>query len=188
MTNDTLSRQSHLSKIFAEIISNLDTEEVFNKRGRPYTYPTKSVIKAFLIMVSYRLTSVRSLARFLEQHPEIAKVCGFKDNRIPSYRTFCRRFSCLDNWILQWCRAILTFLVDNKILNLSTLIIDATPCKSKCKRPKNRMSMVSDKEAAFGCTNWGKDWFFGYKAVIVSTAEPLVVPLSWTVIRRCSEN
>jgi len=183
VTNDTLSRQSHLSKIFAEIISNLDTEEVFNKRGRPYTYSTKSVIKAFLIMVSYRLTSARSLARFLGQHPEIAKVCGFRDNRIPSYRTFCRRFSCLDNWVLQWCRIILTFLVDNRILNLKMLIIDATPCKSKCKKPRARkMSMPSDPEAAFGYTGWEKDWFFGYKAVILATAEPLVVPLSWTVI------
>ena len=55
-------------------------------------------------MVAYRLTSVRSLARFLKEHPEIAKACQFKDDKIPSYKTFLRRFSYLDNWLLQWCR------------------------------------------------------------------------------------
>ena len=183
MTNTTLSRQSHLSKIFAEIIGNLDTDEPFNKPGRPYLYSTKSVIKAFLIMVSYRLTSVRSLARFLREHPEMAKVCGFKNNRTPCYKTFSRRFSCLDSWILQWSRIILTFLLDAKILKLKILVIDATPCKSKCKKPRGKkMTMASDPEASFGCTNWGKDWFFGYKSVILATSEPLVVPLSWRVI------
>jgi len=82
-------------------------------------------------MVPYRLTSVRSLALFLLEHPEIASVCQFKDNRIPSYRILCRRFGCLDNWILQWCRIIITFLIDSKILKPKILIIDGTPCKSK---------------------------------------------------------
>lgn len=69
-------------------------------------------------MVAHRLASVRSLARFLKEHPEIAKICQFKDDKVPSsYRTFCRRFGCLDNWILQWCRTILTFLVGAGIFN-----------------------------------------------------------------------
>lgn len=34
-------------------------------------------------MVAYRLTSVRSLARFLTEHSEIATVCQFKDKRTP---------------------------------------------------------------------------------------------------------
>lgn len=134
-------------------------------------------------MVSYRLTSVRSLARFLGQHPEIAKACQFKDSKVPCYRTFCRRFSCLDNWILQWSRIVLTFLIDSKVLNLKTLIIDSTPCSSRCKKPKGKkMNMLSDPEASFGCSNWGKDWFFGYKSVILASSEPLVVPLSWQII------
>ncbi len=183
MTKDSLSRDSHLSKIFSEIIENLDLDEIFNRRGRPHIYSAKSIIKGFLIMVAYRLTSVRSLSRFLIEHPEIAKVCQFKNNQVPCYRTFCRRFACLDNCILQWCRIIIAFLVDNKILNLKTLIIDATPCSSKCKKPKGKkMNMPSDPEARFGCTNWGKDWFFGYKAVILASSEPLVVPLAWQMI------
>lgn len=134
-------------------------------------------------MVAYRLTSVRSLARFLKEHPEIAESCQFPDNKIPSYRTFCRRFGCLDNWILSWCRIIITFLVDSGILKLKLLIIDGTPCKSKCKKPKgNKSLMPSDPEARFGCANWGKDWFFGYKSVILATSEPLIVPLAWQLI------
>lgn len=183
MTTTRLANGSHLGKIFSEIIGNLDLDEIFNKRGRPYTYSAKSIIKAFLLMIAYRLTSVRSLARFLTEHPEIAKVCQFKDDKIPCYRTFCRRFACLDNCILQWCRIIIAFLIDNKILNLKTLIIDATPCQSRCKKPKGKkMNMPSDPEASFGCSNWGKDWFFGYKSVILASSEPLVIPLAWQVI------
>ena len=108
---------NHLGKIFSEIIGNLNIEDVFGKIGRPNTYSTRSIIKAFLIMVTYRLTSVRSLARFLVEHPDIARSCEFKSCKTPSYRTLCRRLGCLDKWILEWCRIILTFLVDSKILN-----------------------------------------------------------------------
>jgi hypothetical protein len=64
VTKISLSTNNHLGKIFSEIIGNLDLNEVFKKAGRPYFYSTKSIIKAFLIMVAWRLTSVRSLARF----------------------------------------------------------------------------------------------------------------------------
>ena len=190
MTTTSLKDSSHLSKIFAEIIGKLELEEIFNKRGRPYTYSTKSIIKAFLLMAAYRLTSVRSLARFLSEHPEIAKNCQFSNSKVPSYRTFCRRFGCLDNWILQWCRIIIAFLVDSKILKLKVLVIDGTPCKSKCKKPKElgAKTAQSDPEARFGSTNRGKEWFFGYKSMILATSEPLIVPLAWQVIpANCNE-
>lgn len=184
MTKIILSDNSHLGKIFSEIIGNLDLNDIFNKPGRPYIYSTKSIIKAFLIMVAYRLTSVRSLARFLADHPEVARACQFKDNHIPSYRTFCRRFSCLDNWILQWSRAIITFLIDSKILKLKILIIDGTRGRSKCHPPKEKGARTtkSDPEARFGYRRWGKETFFGYKSIILCTSEPLIVPLAWQVV------
>lgn len=183
MTKDSLSRHSHLSKIFSEIIGKLNLNRVFNGPGRPCFYSTQSIIKAFLIMVAYRLTSVRSLARFLLEHPEIASNCQFLDDRIPSYRTFCRRFSSLDNWILQWSRIIITFLIEAKILKLKILIIDGTSCQSRCKKPRGlKMTKFSDPEARFGCTNQGKDWFFGYKSIILASSKPLIIPLSWQVI------
>jgi len=184
VTKITLSNNNHLGKIFSEIIGNLDLDEIFKKAGRPYLYSTKSIIKAFLIMVAYRLTSVRSLARFLIEHPEIALVCQFKNKRVPSYRTLCRRFGCLDNWILQWCRIIITFLADSKILKLKVLIIDGTPGQSKCRKPRElgARTTKSDPEARFGYQKWGKECFFGYKSIILATSEPLIVPLAWQVI------
>jgi len=184
VTKITLANNNHLGKIFSEIISNLDLDDIFKRVGRPYVYSTKSIIKAFLIMVAYRLTSVRSLARFLAEHPELAEICQFKNNRVPSYRTFCRRFGCLDNWILQWCRVIITFLIDSKILKLKILIIDGTPCKSKCKKPKELgvRTTKSDPEARFGYQKWGKECFFGYKSIVLASSEPLIVPLAWQVI------
>lgn len=135
-------------------------------------------------MVAYRLTSVRSLARFLREHPEVAKVCQFKDDKVPSYRTFCRRFGYLDNWILQWSKIIITFLIDSKILKLKILIIDGTASKSKCHKPREKgaKSVKSDPEARFGYQKWGKECFFGYKSMILASSEPLIVPLAWQVI------
>jgi hypothetical protein len=183
VTKNSLPRQNHLSKIFSEIIEKLNLDEVFNGPGRPCFYSTQSIIKAFLIMVAFRLTSVRSLARFLAEHSEISQSCQFSGNRIPSYRTFCRRFGCLDNWVLQWSRIIITFLIETGILKLKILIIDGTPCQSRCKKPKgNQMAKNSDPEARFGCANWGKDWFFGYKSLILASAKPLIIPLAWQVI------
>ncbi len=135
-------------------------------------------------MVAYRLTSVRSLSRFLQEHPEIAKSCQFPDIKVPSYRTFCRRFGCLDNWILSWCRIIITFLLDSEVLKLKLLIIDGTPCKSKCRKPRKRgaKTTASDPEARFGYEKWGRECFFGYKSLILASSEPLIVPLAWQVI------
>jgi hypothetical protein len=175
---------SHFSKIFSEIIGRLEIEELFSRQGRPYIYSTKSIIKAFLIMAAYRLTSVRSLARFLSEHPEITKSCQFPDNKVPSCRTFCRRFGCLDNWILSWCRIIITFLIDSGALKLGLLIIDGTPCKSKCKKPREKGAKTtkSDPEARFGYLKWGKECFFGYKSLILASSEPLIIPLAWQAI------
>lgn len=135
-------------------------------------------------MVAYRLTSVRSLARFLTEHPEIVAACQFKNDKVPSYRTFCRRFGCLDNWILEWCRIIITFLIDSKVLKLKILIIDGTPCTSKCQKPREigAKTTKSDPEARFGYQKWGKECFFGYKSMILASSEPLILPLAWRVI------
>ena len=42
--------------------------------------------------------------------------------------------------------------------------------------------MVSDPEARFGFTKWGRESFFGYKSMILCSSEPLIVPLAWYVI------
>jgi hypothetical protein len=136
-------------------------------------------------MVCYRLTSIRSLARFLREQPELAKICGFKDGQVPSYRTFCRRFKCLESWICQWCRIILTFLIDARFLKLKILVNDGTPCRSAVSEPKELggRTRVSDPEARFGCyrhqPSKKKEWFFGYKTIILVSSEPLIVPLAW---------
>lgn len=67
---------------------------------------------------------------------------------------------------------------------LKTLIIDGTPGRSKCKKPKvlGAKTIKSDPEARFGYQRWGKECFFGYKSIILATSEPLIVPLAWLAI------
>jgi len=175
--------ERHLGKIFSQIIGSLEIEEAFQKRGRPYFYSTRSIIKGFLIMVGYRLTSIRSLARFLEKHPELREICQFRQGKSPSYRTFLRRFGLLDHWVFEWCRILITFLIEAKLLNLKILVIDGTPSRADGALPKGgKKFKKSDPEAGFGYTNKGKLCFFGYKTIILATSEPLIVPLSWKVI------
>lgn len=138
-------------------------------------------------MVAWRLTSVRSLARFLADQPAIAKACGFKKGKVPSYRTLCRRFPLLNSQVREWSQTILGSLIEKlKALKLKILIFDGTPCRSKCKKPKDfgARTRKSDPEARFGCysLNGKKEWFFGYKSLIIASSEPLIVPLAWQVI------
>lgn len=180
----SLKHLNHFAKLLKTIIDGLDglVDETFKStRGRPKIYSTHSIIKAFLVMVCYRLTSVRSLARFLTQQPEIAKRCGF-NKRTPSYRTLCRRFKFLDNWVLEYCRIFITYLIDNDLVSLNILAIDGTPAKAKGSKPKKDKIKVSDPEAGFGYQKWGKECFFGYKINILSSTQPLIIPLAWLVI------
>lgn len=183
---DSLTHLNHFAKLLKTVIDGVDdlTKKLFkDSRGRPMIYSTHSIIKAFLVMVCYRLTSVRSLARFLTEQRELAKLCGFKD-KTPCYRTLCRRFKSLDNWVLEYCRIFITSLTDSGLIKLNILIIDGTPAKSKCKKPRKRgaKNTKSDTEARFGYQKWGKECYFGYKINILSTAQPLVIPLAWLVI------
>ena len=54
-----------LVKLLISLTSGFRWIERNGDRGRPYVYKTKTVVNAFIIMVYFRLTSVRSLARFL---------------------------------------------------------------------------------------------------------------------------
>lgn len=139
MITISLSSENHFGKLLSEVIGSIELVDDFlgGKRGRPRIYTPPMIIKAFLIMVCYRLTSVRSLARFLEEQPQLAKLCGFGKS-IPCYRTLCRRFKSLDNWILEYCRIFITYLIDASLVKLDILIIDGTPAKSKCKKPQRR--------------------------------------------------
>lgn len=131
-------------------------------------------------MIHYHIDSVRSLARFLEQHIELTLLCGF--DTIPSYRTLLRRFKTLDTPVMKMVKALLSQIVALGIVNTKIVVIDATPLRAKGNPPKGEKSIKpSDPEARFGFQKHGKEVYFGYKLHMICTTIPLIIPLAWQV-------
>ena len=149
--------------------------------GRPYVYSTKVIIKLFLVMVYYRLNSVRSLARFILQHPELAKACGL-NQLFPCYRTLTRRFKQLDEPILMFVNRLIRKLISKRIIRLAILATDGSLLKAKGKeQPLRRPDIIpADKEARWGYS-LTRGWVWGYKLHLISTVKPGIVPLRWLI-------
>jgi len=141
-------------------------------------------------MVSYRLTSVRSLARFLEQHLEIAKACGL-EGKLPSYRTLTRRFKTLDSVVISFARQVLQVLVEYQVIDLSIIATDSTLLEAKGRKAHKKKPEVkaSDPDARWGWSET-KGWVFGYKLHLTSTVlggkkgnrkTKTIVPLCWRI-------
>jgi len=137
-------------------------------------------------MVFYRLNSVRSLARFLQKNHQLRLACGLEE-RIPSYRTFTRRFKTLDHPVVSFARQVIQVLVKYKIVSLKVIATDSSLLKAKGRPAQKRNPKVkpSDPEARWG---WSatKDWVFGYKLHLTSTVlfknkGQTLVPLSWEI-------
>jgi hypothetical protein len=68
------------------------------RRERPYVYPTRLIIKLWLVMVFRRIRSAYTLHRFLQQdQPEAQELreALFGSDPIPSRRTIERRLATL---------------------------------------------------------------------------------------------
>ncbi len=149
--------------------------------GRPYTYTPQVIIKLFLVMVYYRLSSIRSLERFILLNPELAQSCGL-DQRVPSYRTLNRRFKKLDEPILVLVKRILIRLVSKHLVGVAILATDGSLLKAKGKeQPLKRPDIIpADKEAKWGYS-LTRGWVWGYRIHLISTVKPCIVPLTWLI-------
>lgn len=151
-------------------------------RGRPYVYKTKTVVNAFIVMVYFRLTSVRSLARFLLSHSYWARACGF-DGQVPNYRTFTRRLSVLDKPVVSFAAFVIRILAKHHLISFAVISTDSSLCEAFGKPThKNHPEMKStDCDARWGWSET-RDWVFGYKLHVTSTVlsvKKTLVPLAW---------
>jgi len=132
-------------------------------------------------MVYYRLNSARSLARFIIQHPELAKACGL-NHHLPCYRTLTRRFKSIDGPVLMFVNKLLSKLISKRIIHLAVLATDGSLLKAKGKeQPLKRPDIIpADKEAKWGYS-LTRGWVWGYKLHLISTVKPCIVPLAWLI-------
>jgi len=171
---------------FLDIVNMLVPDiEVAPKRGRPYTYSPKVMLKCYVVMAAKRCFSHRALHSFLKGNEPYAQAvrAAIGLDRIPDRRTFDRRFKGFGE-ILTLCiaQAAQTFLKE-VLIEIKTVAIDSTLFAAK-----GRIWHQKDlKRGIIPCGNidtdarWGKSrtkgWIFGYAAhAIVSTGE-IVLPL-----------
>lgn len=149
------------------------------RRGRPYVYAPAVMLKCGLVMVYHRLTSLRSLERFLHQHLEVAQACGVT-TRIPSYRTFCRRFRTLEAPAWTAARQLLQKLARRRWLRWGLLVIDGSLLAAKGRPPRTapQRRPATDPDASWAYTPTD-GWVWGYHLHGVTTTGPGVVPVAW---------
>lgn len=152
------------------------------RRGRPVVYAWLTILKCGVVMVYYRLTSLRSLERFLHQHPSLALACGLPVD-IPSYRTFSRRFKALATPAGLVAQRLLRRLVKRRWVRLAILATDASLLAAKGRAPKGPRpdGRTSDPEAAWGYSASDDTWVWGYKLHAIGTVRPCLTPVTWVV-------
>lgn len=182
MATNILEVLPELVKLLISLTSGFRWIERHGCRGRPYVYKTKTVVNAFIVMVYFRLKSVRSLARFLISHSYWARACGFA-NQIPNYRTLTRRLSVLDKPAVYFAAFVIRILAKHHLISLQVISTDSSLCEALGKAThKNHPEMKpTDTDARWGWSE-SRDWVFGYKLHLTSTVlmpGKTLVPLAW---------
>lgn len=182
MATNILSSLPELVKLLISLTKGFRWKERPFDRGRPYVYKTKTIVNAFIVMVYFRLKSVRSLARFLVSHSYWGEACGFKE-KIPSYRTLARRLSVLDKPAVSFANQVIQVLAKYHLISFKIVSTDSSLCAAFGKAAQKQSSKVkaTDKDARWG---WSKtrDWVFGYKLHLTSSVllpGKTLVPLAW---------
>lgn len=156
-----------------------------DKRGRPYVYPTCTMIRCYVARIWLRIPSNNCLHHYFSintaYNKMIMKSCGL--DTLPDRRTFDRRFK-----ILPVGSIISTMgkrFVREKIVDVSITSVDSSMIRAKNGRVWHQKQMVSGKIPRSGIdidAKWGfsgtRGWVFGYKIHLSSSTGKLVVPLS----------
>jgi len=178
-----LSQNEHLFKQ----VDNLSIPEV-PKRGKPFTYSIKTMIKAFIVQLIKKLDSVRSLWEFFKCQTEEAKkylkLCQLVN--IPNRRTFDRRLQKLPAVLRRYIQLLGQLIVKEKLTKASKVAADSTLMEAMTKttyNPKTKRAKIEslDKEAGWGYSG-NKKLVLGYKQHLICTADPQTpIPLDLVV-------
>lgn len=181
MATNILDFLPELVKLLISLTANFHWVERRGEKGRPYVYSTKTIVNAFIVMVYFRINSIRSLARFLASHSYWAKACGF--TRVtPSYRTLGRRLAVLDRPAVHFANQVIQVLLKYHLISVRIISTDSSLCEALGKAAHKGTAIVpTDKEAQWGWSET-RDWVFGYKLHLTSTVllpGKTLVPLAW---------
>ena len=161
-----------------------------SKRGRPYVYSNKLIIKALIIMIVKRLHTPYSLLTFLEQETSMTQTLKkmlHEKGSFPSRRTWERRLADLPKTLPAQIGALGRELV--KLLQPWSKIgravaVDSTPLRAKggVWHKKDREAGKVPHSTIDTEAHWGKSdyhgWFYGWKLHLGLTVSALWIPLA----------
>ena len=170
--------QSPLAEELREIFSSVPfqrlvkTLRAYRWTGRP-GYNPEIMLKALLVGYYKSIGTLAELARYLEDHREIASVCGFRDDEpTPSRSTFSRFISRLTKHqeLLDDCLKIMADGFKDLLPDFGKIVaIDCTSVPSY-SNPDNEP--VSDLEGGWIVREGSKrkQWEFGYRLHLIVDA------------------
>ena len=154
-----------------------------NKKGRPYVYPTGTMLRCFVVRIWMRIPSNNCLHQYfcMSYNQKIMSACGL--HTLPDRRTFDRRFKILP------VRDIIGItgkrFVTEKIVDAYIIPVDSSTIRAKNGHVWHRKQMIIGKVPRSGIdtdARWGfsgtKGWQYGYKLHMSCSTGKLVVPLS----------
>ena len=177
-SGNNLYCQSPLAEELTEIFDSVPfqrlakTLRAYRWTGRP-GYNPETILKAVLVGYYKSIGTLAELARYLEDHREIASVCGFQDDEpTPSRSTFSRFISRLTKHqdLLDECLKIMADGFKDLLPDFGKVVaIDCTSVPSY-SNPDN--APVSDSEAGWIVREGSerKQWEFGYRLHLIVDA------------------
>ena len=177
-SGNNLYCQSPLAEELREIFDSVPfqrlvkTLRAYRWTGRP-GYNPETILKALLVGYYKSIGTLAELARYLEDHREIAFVCGFRDEeQTPSRSTFSRFISRLAKYqdLLDECLNIMADGFKDLLPDFGKVVaIDSTSVPTY-SNPDN--APVSDSEAGWIVREGSerKQWEFGYRLHLIVDA------------------
>jgi len=166
------------------LVGTLSLYEDVMRRGRPYVYPTITMLQLLIIKTWMRIPSNNTLHYFLSldtsQNRMIRGICGLYN--LPDRRTFDRRFKIIP--VSQIIANMGNIFLSEKLVDCITASLDSSLIKAmgpvwhKSDMKQNRIPISGiDTDARWGYSK-SKGWIFGYKLHMSCSTGSLIVPLS----------
>ncbi|GAC1396275.1 MAG: hypothetical protein NVSMB65_15430 [Chloroflexota bacterium] len=175
-----------------QLIDHIELPPLARRRGRPYVYPDRLLLKAVTILLVRHLPNVHALLAVLaEQTAEMAQLRAQltdAQGRFPARRTWERRFVAITETLpalIVWLGAYLLVLLQPWGTGGRAAAIDSTllGARGGVWHKKHREAGVVphtsiDTEAGWSKSGW-HGWVYGWKLhVVVTVSDTVWLPLA----------
>lgn len=161
------------------------------KRGRPYTYPDRLIVKALIVMIIRRLYSAYALLSFLKQETaltqQLRQQLTLPDGSFPCRRTWERRLAALPDSLPGLIGALgrhLVGLIQPWVQSGGATAVDSTALRANggVWHKKHREQGLVPHSSIDTEANWSKSgyhgWWYGWKLHFACAVTSFWLPLA----------